>query len=759
VIYLLRAFASRLFYCLLASTTLGFAKRAVCPAVALCVLILGLPATNAVAGVFEVATCQADSLNYSTRAFTHFATRRMMIKRACNPEGPGLRGLITANVVHDGLVKRGSVALVTIAAPPGTRMTTFRWAGTARRRDCRFALQLWADAPGIGPIPIKNVRANRRCPSPGRAQAAGYRAQTFDVSGATRIVQRVVCVGKERSNWCSGRGLNYIRTYKASVGIVDDLPPVVEIVQDTPLATGAWVSGTQPLNYTASDNVGVRFARAWFGGQEHAWHDRACVLASPTGPFAHPLPCPNGPGQIGIGTLKLPEGTQQLVVEAHDAAGNTATSAPVTARIDNTPPARLDVSVEGGETWRNRNDWAVAWTNPAEGDRAPITAASYELCAARTTSCSSGELAELNVSRLPVAVPQPGEWTLSIWRRDAAGNEARDNASVPVTLRYDPEPPQLAFEAGGAADPTLVAVRVTDQVSGLADGVIEIGAAGSGVWQTLATQKDGSRLVTRIDDAALPAGAYVLRARARDQAGNEASTDRREDGQPMVITLPLRTPVTLRAGFEHTIPRQGKRRRAVVLRPAARVGFGQRATIAGHLATIDGRAITGAPVQVLSSTGTEPEQLVDTLTTDAAGEFRTVATGTKSRSLRLVYGGSSLTLPSQAALEMRVPAATSVRVSRRRLRNGQVVTFSGRVRGLPVPAAGKLVEVQVRFSDRWQTFRTTRTDATGSWSSRYRFQRTRGVQQYHFRIRLPEEGGYPFETSVSRTLVVQVKGT
>jgi 5-hydroxyisourate hydrolase-like protein (transthyretin family) len=760
VINLLRAFVTPLVYCLLASTTVGrLARRTLCTAVAISAALLGQPAPNAAAGVFEVASCQADSLSYSTRAFTHFATRRMMIKRACNPEGPGLRGLITANVVHDGRVKRGSIALVAFTAPPGTRMTTFRWAGTARRRDCRFALQLWADAPGIPPITIKNVRANRRCPSPGRAQAAGYRAETFDVSGATRIVQRVVCVGKDRRNWCSGRGRNYIRTFTASVGIVDDLPPAVEILPDTPLATGAWVSGTQPLNYTASDNVGVRVARAVIGERERGVHARACVLASLTGPFADPLPCPNGPGQIIVRTHELPaEGTQQLAVEATDSAGNSAASVPVTTRIDNTPPSRVAVSVDGGETWRNRNDWAVVWTNPAEGDRAPITAATYALCPAGATNCSRGVHAEVNVSRLPVAVPQPGEWTLSVWRRDAAGNEAEDNASVPVTLRYDPAPPQLAFEPAEAADPTLVAVRVTDQVSGLADGVIEIGAVGSGVWQTLATQKDGSRLVTRIDDAALPAGAYVLRARARDQAGNEASTDRRDDGQPMVITLPLRTPVTLRAGFERTIRRQGKRRREIVLRRAARVGFLERARIAGRLATGDGRAITGALVQVLSRAGAEPEQLVETLTTDADGRFRSVATGTSSRALRLVYGGSSLTLPSQAALKMRVPAATSVRVSRRRLRNGQRVTFNGRVRGLPVPAAGKLVEVQVRFSDRWQTFRTTRSDATGRWSSRYRFQRTRGVQLYHFRIRLPEEGGYPFETSVSRTLVVQVTG-
>ena len=209
-----------------------------------------------------MATCQADPLNYSTRAFTHAVTRRMMVKRACNPAGPGLRGLVTANVVRDARVPRGAVALATINAPPGTRMTKFRWAGSMRRRDCRYALQLWADAPDIQAIPIKNVRANRRCPRPARAQAAYDPPKTFDVPGATRIVQRVICVGADKRKWCSGRGLNYVRTYQATVVIADDIAPTVGILQDTPLAAGEWVSGTQPLNYTASDNAGVRSARA-----------------------------------------------------------------------------------------------------------------------------------------------------------------------------------------------------------------------------------------------------------------------------------------------------------------------------------------------------------------------------------------------------------------------------------------------------------------------------------------------------------------
>ena len=210
--------------------------------------------------MFEVANCDADKLNYSTRAFTHFATRRMMIKRACNPVGPGLRGLITANVVHNGRVKRGSVALVIFTAPTGTRMTTFDWGGSARRRDCRYALEMYAEVvPGVKAFSMLNVKANSRCASAGRAQAA-YLVGEFKIPGATRIVQRVICKGKGRRDWCSARGLNYIRTRHATVELVDDVPPVVQILPDTPLAAGAWVAGTQSLKAhgLSYDEIGAR---------------------------------------------------------------------------------------------------------------------------------------------------------------------------------------------------------------------------------------------------------------------------------------------------------------------------------------------------------------------------------------------------------------------------------------------------------------------------------------------------------------------
>src|SRR5215207_9303354 len=730
--------------------------------------LAALPADRAAAGEFAVGNCKADQLNYSTRAFEQFATRGMSIRRACDPEGPGLRGLITSNVIRDRHVPRRSFAQVTISAPGGTRFTAFRWAGELRRTDCRYALKMWADAPDMHPIPIKNVRANRGCPRPRRAQTSGYVSENFVVTNATRIVQRVICVGRERRKFCSARGSNYILTDEAEVGIADFQAPTVAILGDTPLARGEWVGGTQPLNYDANDNVGVRRADAIVAGQSGGLDQRPCSFATPERIFADRIPCPNGIGQINVNTTDLTDGTQALAVRAQDAANNISDSPSVTVRIDNAAPGRVDVSVEGGVEWRNRNDFALGWANPPEPDRAPIAGVGYKLCSMGAGSCNRGDQAGADLARLGVAVPAPGEWTLSLWRRDAAGNETEDAASVPVTLRYDPEPPRLGFEPPSATDPTLVAVPVTDTVSGLAGGSIEISPSGSGVWQALPTEKDGNRLLARIDDAALPAGGYVLRARAYDQANNEASTDRRLDGQPMALTLPLRVVSSIEAGFERVrtvrkrIRRHGKRRvvrrPVTVLAPSARVRFGQQVRVVGRFVNRDGQGIAGAEIRVLSGSPVSPEQLVAVVQTDHDGGFDYKADGSTSRTLRFAYAGSPLVLPAEQAIQMSVPAVTSLRVSRRRALNGQAVTFTGLLRTQPVPASGKLVELQVRLSDRWQTFRTSRTDVAGRWAIRYRFKRTRGVQHFRFRARLPREESYPFAAGGSRPLTVRVKG-
>ena len=115
------------------------------------------------------------------------------------PRGPGLRGLITGNVVrarpraarrgragddqragrnplHDasaGRARCGGATAATRSSSAPTRPTSRR----SRSRTCARTSAARAAA---------------------RAQAAGYRSRTFNVTGATRIVQRVICVGGER---------------------------------------------------------------------------------------------------------------------------------------------------------------------------------------------------------------------------------------------------------------------------------------------------------------------------------------------------------------------------------------------------------------------------------------------------------------------------------------------------------------------------------------------------------------------------------
>src|SRR4051794_40717226 len=208
------------------------------------VILAGLATPRpAAAGEYTIQACQADDAGYVSSAFQDFATRGMKWRRACNPLGPGLRGLVSANVPGTGKVARGAQSGFELDAPPGTTFSRLRWSGHAQRRDCRYALQLYAERPGASPVSIRNVRANYHCPRPDVAQASSWpRLRSYDLGGATRIVQRVVCVGAPSREFCSARGQNFIRTFAAEATVVDGTPPSAGIAQRSPLALGEWVS-------------------------------------------------------------------------------------------------------------------------------------------------------------------------------------------------------------------------------------------------------------------------------------------------------------------------------------------------------------------------------------------------------------------------------------------------------------------------------------------------------------------------------------
>ncbi|MBS1886321.1 MAG: carboxypeptidase regulatory-like domain-containing protein [Actinobacteria bacterium] len=733
--------------------------------IALLALALSTSATApgpALAGQFTIATCQANG-SYSSGAFQDFATRGMKWRRACNPLGPGLRGLVTANVPGEGHVAQGSQSAFVLEAPPATTFSSLSWSGYAHRRDCRYALQLYAVRPDGSTDTIRNVRANQGCPKPKSAQGQSWPRPTgYELGGATKIVQRVVCVGAPQTGYCSAKGQNYLQTFTAEATVIDEVPPSVSVLPGGPLVAGEWVSGTQGFGYEASDNAGVKTVQAWVAGASRAEDAQGCD-------YTQRIPCPSGPGQIDVETAHLPEGTQQLHLTATDAAGNQAESSPVTVRIDYTPPGAVPVSVEGGEAWRNRDSFALLWQNPPEEDRAPIVAAHWRLCRVGTQECQAGTATGPSVSRFGgLTVPGPGEWEAQVWRQDAAGNTQPQNASVPVRLRFDPEPPEIGFVPISPQDPTRVAVHVADKVSGVMGGEVELSRVGSGVWQPLPTTLEGEELVTRIDDAVLPAGEYQLRATATDRAGNEAATESRIDGTPMKMTLPLRVPTSLTAGVldrrvqKKVVRRNGHRRvvrhQVSHVAPEATVAVGHKVGFSGRLIDKAGNPVAGATVTVYQQVPEEAEVQVATVTTGAEGGFDYEVTADSSRRVRFAYAGTATTLPSEGSAELLVRAASTLKVRPQHVLNGGSVTFSGRVEGRPLPPSGKLVELEVHLSHEWSTFRTIRSDPNGEWSIEYPFKRTCGVEEYGFRAELPGEAGFPLEPGHSPTVTVTVRG-
>jgi hypothetical protein len=95
--------------------------------------------------------------------------------------------------------------------------------------------------------------------------------------------------------------------------------------------------------------------------------------------------------------------------------------------------------------------------------------------------------------------------------------------------------------------------------------------------------------------------------------------------------------------------------------------------------------------------------------------------------LRFRYSGAPKIRSQTRDIHVRVRAASAIHADRRRVVNGEGVTFTGRLRSGFIPPAGKLMELQFFDRGKWRTFRTFTTDASsGRWSYTYRFDGTRG---------------------------------
>jgi 5-hydroxyisourate hydrolase-like protein (transthyretin family) len=195
-------------------------------------------------------------------------------------------------------------------------------------------------------------------------------------------------------------------------------------------------------------------------------------------------------------------------------------------------------------------------------------------------------------------------------------------------------------------------------------------------------------------------------------------------------------------------------------RTTVRTRYGRSARVSGQLLDAENRPISDATLSVMAEPRVRASQMDDlgTVRTDGDGRFSYTVSAGPSRLVRIGY--RSHTGDTQFAdttdVLVLVQAGVSLRPSPRKLRNGNVGTFTGRA-AQPIPLRGVLVDLQVRVGRQWRTFAVVRTGRDGRYSYRHRFRNTFVKTTFRFRARVRRETDYPYIIGYSRIAKLRVR--
>ena len=85
------------------------------------------------------------------------------------------------------------------------------------------------------------------------------------------------------------------------------------------------------------------------------------------------------------------------------------------------------------------------------------------------------------------------------------------------------------------------------------------------------------------------------------------------------------------------------------------------------------------------------------------------------------------------------------------------IRISGRLKGLPLPRSGKLVDLQAFEAGKWRTFDTVRARKGARFSTRYRFVRASSGSSFLIRARIRRDDSYPYYLGYSPRVRVRVR--
>ena len=372
-------------------------------------------------------------------------------------------------------------------------------------------------------------------------------------------------------------------------------------------------------------------------------------------------------------------------------------------------------------------------------------------------------------------MPRPGLYSLRLWLRDEAGNDAPSSA-LEVPLRFDDVAPAVAFAPSEGADfPTRIRATVIDAHAGPAGGRISYRRLGTEAWSELpiALEPDGAgrvALVARTPDLApghLRLPGRRLRCR-RQHRRDDAARRRHRDGDPQDAAAGAGGGQDGGAGQARA---RAKTRLFARLRgghgrgDALTVPFGAPALLSGRLTRADGPGIAGRELRVVArpSRGALAPGASAAVVTGARGGFELRLAPGPSRRISVSYpGDAGLGESSRRSLELRVRSGISLSASPLSLRTGQMLRLGGRVRGrgAAIPRRGKLVAIQYleAATGRWRPVLVTRTDHDGRFRARYRFRYVDGSASIRLRATALVEERWPYAPGSSRPVTVRVSG-
>ena len=752
------------------SGTRGGFGRIVAMGVALALALLLLAAKEATAGKYSVAQCGwhvgADAGWADTTGGTKF---RPDAYCATPPEADPFDAAHLKSFTRDG---QGTVSGTRYArwrweAPPGTGITRVSgtwWHALHDGIEQRIGVGNWgggfdvfAAASGTDVTP--------------RDFVAGFSP------AMPALEDRLLCARAE-SKWCSLEPGSWSAIRALTITVKDDYPPGSSIDGDM-LAAG-WLRGDRKLGYAATDvGAGLSRTEALLDGHPVLVHNHPCNAISVGGEMRATTmrPCPTERvGYYPISTAAFSDGPHSVGHCATDFAGNVNCLAPRTVFIDNNPPAHpRELALAGGDGWRRTNDFDPSWIDPDQGVASPIGGASWRIEGPAGYDSGVKFVPGHELSALKdLFVPHAGIYSLKIWLRDEAGNEAASSAIL-VPLRFDDVPPGVAFEATAADGgvPEQIRVQITDAHSGPASGEIHYRRLGSEQWTELPAkfqpgESAGAALLVAHLPSDLGPGTYVFRADAADGAGNTASSTRRADGTEMTVRKIPSEPV---AGVKRAEAARGKARIFARLGWHGRRGteltvpFRAGAVLSGRLLDAEGAGLAGRTLRVVSrpSRGALGRARIDAVRTGPHGGFRLPLAAGTSRRIAVSYAGDErLDRADRKPLTLRVRSGIDFEAVPHELRTGEAVHFTGRVRtlGAPLPRRGKLVAIQYyeEAAKRWRPVIVTRSDHSGRFRASYRFRYVSGSASIRLRAVALAEERWPYAPGASRPLTVRVTG-